>query len=390
MPPAELTEFDADIEPRALPEAEQLMSFAPEAALETIDVAATTSECDLNLSESACEKCETPRTGGQGWCRRCGWYPRLATFVELDPWDREDLPQPAPKSKLDICKTMIPLWAWKLMGGVAAVLIASFLLRLMLPQHGNIRFVWTVGQMLVGGLIFCGAHLACYIFAIMHNDRYHLLDIVLKPVAIWITVLRELPTTFWQTAVGAWGVTAILGGLLIGGLADKDLLDWGGTPARYNLTKAIADRAQELAANASSDKSLQESIEDFAGKAKEPIDQDEPQPPGKPKLPVDCLILGFKPLGDHDFYHLILAADVGGKLQYVGTVSDGISSEVRAQLNRRMAELRQPNPFIPLRIDGKWIRPALTCKVKAKRWSDENRLVDPVFEELLVDVDSQH
>jgi hypothetical protein len=173
-------------------------------------------------------------------------------------------------------------------------------------------------------------------------------------------------------------------------LADRDLLDWGGTPARYNLTKAIADRAQELAADAKNDKNLQESIEDFAGKAAEPKVKEDPELRNKPKLPVDCLIVGYKPLGNNDFTSLILGADIGGKLQIVGMVSEGISKETREQLNKRMKEIRQPNPFIPCRLDGKWIRPVLVCKIKAKRWSNEFKLIDPVFQEMLVDVDDQN
>jgi hypothetical protein len=59
-------------------------------------------------------------------------------------------------------------------------------------------------------------------------------------------------------------------------------------------------------------------------------------------------------------------------------------------LNERFRQLRQPNPFIPCKLDGKWIRPSLVCKIKAKRWSNENRLIDPVFDEMLVDVEVQH
>jgi hypothetical protein len=187
-------------------------------------------------------------------------------------------------------------------------------------------------------------------------------------------------------AIGLWATTAVFGGLIVGGLEDRNLLDWGGTPARYNLTKAIADRAQELAADARDDKSLEESIEDFAGKAAEKA----PKPQAEShKLSVDCLIVGFKPAGDNDFISLILATEVGGKLQIVGMVSDGIKPEMRAHLNKRMKELRQPNPFVPNRYDGKWIKPGLVCKVKAKNWSNQNRLIEPVFEEMLVDVDPE-
>jgi hypothetical protein len=387
VPSPELTEIDVELGPVELPATEDPSSVATIAkSLEQIDPAVATKQ-GATADGPACEKCHTPLTGKQGWCRRCGWYPRIGTFVELDPWDREDLPQPEPKTKLEVCKTLIPKWGWMLIGGVVAILAASLVLRLILPP-GNVRFYWTIGQMGLGELVFWGAHLTCFLFATMRNDRIQLLDILLKPLVIWGTVIRELPNTFWHVAIGLWGTTAVLGGLIVGGLADRDLLDWGGTPARYNLTKAIADRAQELAANAKNDKSLEESVEEFAGKAPEK-GPEQPQQKGKPQLPVDCLIVGYKPLGDNDFSSLILAAELGSKLQIVGTVSDGFTPEMRAHLNKRMKALRQPNPFIPCKYEGKWIRPALVCKIKAKKWSDNNRLIEPVFEEMLVDVDPE-
>jgi hypothetical protein len=363
---------DAEIEP----------SFAE-------DVAEETSEAVDAPAEPACEKCHTRLVGKQGWCRRCGWYPRLATFVELDPWDRVDAPTAEAPAKFELFKHLGPPWAWKLAGGAVLILALSLGLRFALPQQGGIRFVWTVGQMLIGSVVFYSAHLSCYLFAITFNDRLSLLDIVLKPLVIWGTVLREMPSTFWRVALGTWGTAAVWGALLIGGLADKDLLDWGGKPARYNLTKAIADRARQLAADAENNKSLEESVQDFAGQAGDPDAKADERDAKNPKLPVDCLIIGYKPLGDRDFYALILAADFGGKLVVVGTVTDGITPKVRAELNERMRPLRQPNPFIPCKLDGKWIRPELVCRIKAKRWSDDHRLIEPVFDEMLVDVDIQ-
>src|SRR5690606_19187166 len=116
-----------------------------------------------------CEKCGTPPVGKQGWCRRCGWYPLLGRFVELDPWDREDLPQPEPQSKLDAFKALVPRWAWMLMAGFVGIIASSVLIGLILPAHGSARFVWTVGQMVIGGVIVLGAHVACYVYSIMSN-----------------------------------------------------------------------------------------------------------------------------------------------------------------------------------------------------------------------------
>jgi hypothetical protein len=149
VPSPELTNVEAELGLANLPEADDQLSVATlEEPVDPKESNGPTAEVRGN-DAPACEKCQTTLSGKQGWCRRCGWYPRLGTFVELDPWDREDLPQPEPKSKLEVCKALIPKWGWMLIAGSVSILAASFVLRLILPP-GNVRFYWTIGQMGLG------------------------------------------------------------------------------------------------------------------------------------------------------------------------------------------------------------------------------------------------
>src|SRR5262245_57851612 len=137
---------------------------------------------------AVCEKCETPSQGPQDWCLRCGWHPRLKRHIELDPWDREDVPQTKPSSNLEVWQCLIPLWGWKLIAGAVLILAISGLARFLLPKHGPYRFEWTIAQILIGAVAVIAGHIGCYMFAIMENDRLTVLDILLKPLAIWATV----------------------------------------------------------------------------------------------------------------------------------------------------------------------------------------------------------
>ena len=107
-----------------------------------------------------CEKCNAKVDPKQGWCGRCGWYPRLEIFLELDPWDRDPSPSEEAEEKkvdkLEPWRKLIPVWGWKMIGGVVGLLILTLLARFLLPAHGNYRFVWTVGQMAIGGLVLFG------------------------------------------------------------------------------------------------------------------------------------------------------------------------------------------------------------------------------------------
>ncbi len=368
----------------------QLADLEPPDALAALEQhltetdAESASNCVLPAEPTvpSCDKCQTPLSGKQGWCRRCGWYPLLRTHVELDPWDREDHPQQKPAAIIETLRRFFPIWACKLLVGVGVILAISILARLLLPRGGSVRFNWTIAQMIGGEAVLMAGHLTAYLFSIMENDRLHLLDIILKPVAVWTPVFHALPATFWRVALGTWGMSAVLFSFIVGGLADKDMMDWGGKPARVNLLKAITDQAQQLAGD--NQDGLENAIQDFVGKADNVIVPDKTPP--KPKLSVDCLIIGYEPKGDKDFSSLILAAEVDGKLTYVGTLDSGIPPEVRVELNRRMPTLIRADPFVPTRLAGKWLQPTLVCRVSAKERSKDKKLVQPAFEELLTDI----
>jgi hypothetical protein len=332
-----------------------------------------------------CEKCESMNDGKQEWCRRCGWYPRLKRHVELDPWDREDVPEQAAPSHFEVWRKLIPVWAWKLAAGVAVIVALSTLARILLPHHGAYRFRWTIAQMVIGDLVMLSGYIGAYVFAIMENDRITLLDFVLKPIAIWGAVARELPKTFWRVAMGTWGLAAMASAFIVGGLADKDLMDWGGQTAKVSLMNAITAQAQKMAENGN-DEGLEQAINDFAG----PADQAGGNSPNveatKKRLTVECLIIGFEPDGDHDFRSLILASEVGGKLSCVGVVSTGIAPEMREDLNRQMTKLKRTEPFVPNHYIGVWLKPKLVCRVSARDWSSSKHLVDPIFETLLAEI----
>jgi ATP dependent DNA ligase C terminal region len=332
-----------------------------------------------------CEKCETAIDGRQEWCPRCGWYPRLKRHVELDPWDRENAPEQTPPSHLELWRKLIPLWAWKLSGGVAVIVALSVLARVSLPHHGQYRFRWTIAQMVIGDIVMLSGYIGAYLFAIMENDRITLLDFLLKPIAIWGTVARELPKTFWRVALGSWGLAAVASAFIVGGLADKDLTDWGGETAKFSLVKAITSQAQQLAENGN-DEGLEKAIDDFAGPSGNPAANGEPVTPPKPHVTADCLIVGFEPDGNRDFKSLILATEVDGKLTCVGIVSAGIPQEVRDELNQRMRKLKRSDPFVPNHYVGEWVQPKLVCRVTATEWSSSKRLVTPKFEKLLADI----
>lgn len=95
-----------------------------------------------------------------------------------------------------------------------------------------------------------------------------------------------------------------------------------------------------------------------------------------------CAIIGFVPKRD-DFESLILAADEGDGLRYVGRVGTGFDAPLRERLNRLLRTQTASQPLVACKVKGQWIPPGLFCAVRYLEWSFNRELREPVFEALI-------
>lgn len=344
---------------------------------------------------TVCENCQLSTESGHNWCRHCGYCKLTRSFVELEPWEAaataaavEQSAGNASAHPVQILFRAVPRWAWHLLAGVAVILAISLTVRLLAPQTGPFRVAWTYGQILIGLVTFTVAYGAAYFFAIMVDGTLSILDLVLRPHTIWAISFRELPESLRRVSLGVWGAVAVLFALLVvGGLDFSKLIDWGQPPPKRNLLAAITDLAKQAGDNG---KSMEEALDEFTNQAgaKDKLDADKEADADPRKLTADCLILGFVPLRENDFSALILASEVDGKIAYVGTVSDGIPAEVRAELNQRMRKLLRNAPLVRCELEGFWLKPKLTCQVRFQSWTNAKNktLTQPRFERLMGDV----
>ena len=64
-------------------------------------------------------------------------------------------------------------------------------------------------------------------------------------------------------------------------------------------------------------------------------------------------------------------------------VSDGIDEATRAELRRRLYEIRRSTPFLDCRERATWVEPRVVCRVRFARWTKNDTLEQPQFESLL-------
>jgi hypothetical protein len=324
---------------------------------------------------------------GQTVCRRCGYYPALNTFVEVDPIEDAtagpNAAAPA-KSHLEVWKSLIPRWARWLLAGVAVLLAVSIAARIAVPA-GSGRAVWTYAQFGVGVIAVIVAHIASYMAAIMVNDTLSFIDILLKPVAIWSVAWHDLPKSFKRVALGSWGLSAALfAAFVVGGVRYNEIIDWGQVPAKKKKSRKAVTAPIEAPAE---EMSLEEAMEEFADQAGADMsaEERERQRANRQKT-AKCLIIGFTPHRESDFDSLLLAVDEGGgHWRFAGAMREGCTVEARSTLNRRMrASLRQ-TPVVPCDLKAFWLQPKLMCTVWFEDWTEDGRLKRPFFEKLASD-----
>ena len=337
-----------------------------------------------------CDKCGAPLSAKESLvCRQCGWYASIGSYVEIDKgWEvatdpelaTEEDAKPAPKAKL-------PTWAWVLTACVVTVIIESFVARFVTAEGSALRTFWSVTQLFVGFIIFAICHTYCFVLLMKNEADIKLLDFILRPINTWSVIFRDLPKRGWVCYSGMSGLVAVaMSMLVIGGIPYEVLLDWNvKEKAKFSLMGAIMDQAKEVAAE--DEKSLEEAIGDFAGKA-ELDDKKKGKASQKPREKQDCIIIGYMANQAGEIQTLLLAAERYAKLTYAGNVrATGLPEADLQKLAKQLAANKSHRPFVKVSIDGAtWVKPKFLCRVSYRRRGKQGGLYGAKLEDLLGEV----
>jgi ATP-dependent DNA ligase len=97
---------------------------------------------------------------------------------------------------------------------------------------------------------------------------------------------------------------------------------------------------------------------------------------------IPCVIIGYTTSGN-GLHGLVVAAEWEGILQYAGTLTVGLSTEVRARLGPLLARRIRPTPVIPCPHRGTWVEAELYCQVRCLERTPRGRLRGACFQGLL-------
>lgn len=159
---------------------------------------------------------------GLGWCKACGYCRSLEEERARGPATAG--PAPLKASKLGGVEFVqllmkMPSWAWRLLGGVAMVLLLTLPPALSLPDDSLPRAAWCTAQILLGVVLIIAGQVAALAIVAGDDEKLTIKDVLL-PLGLWIVAARRLPETRKPLWMSSWGLTMVLSAVFfIGGLS---------------------------------------------------------------------------------------------------------------------------------------------------------------------------
>jgi hypothetical protein len=377
---------------------------------------------DTKSTGPCCEKCGAPsKSDLVTVCRRCGWYPSLNRFLEVDQdfeavHDKSpDDDQPRPKqSHLQVWASLLPRWSWILIATVLVIVAESIVARFVTEADSYERMRWSVIQLAIGVVAFVGCHIFNFLVSATEDAEVGFLDVFIKPFALWLRAMRNLPRRLWVTDGALAGATAAaMSVLVIGSIPYDALFDWGGKPKKQNLLAEVVKKAQKLPGQDGNNGSLAETVGGANGgggndSLEEAVGQitdqagitdpdgeegqgaaanqdvapaaDEPTPEDRKKLV--CVILGYRLDSKNQIAALVLGANHGDKLAYAGVVNPPSDDASLIDIVDDLKQLQIAEPHLPLNLQANWVKPEYVCQVTYEKREPDGRLVDVQWEKL--------
>lgn len=335
-----------------------------------------------NVPTSTCGQCSNTKPWGMSiFCPQCGWYPKLGKFVPIDQPHPEDQPV-AILSVWEAWKAL-PGWAWPIILGNLAIAVTDLSIAV---AYAKTDFPSTVGfiQLTISALLLLPLHLFAYLKSIPESDEIKPLDIFLKPRLVWKRTFAQLP----KTALQVWLASFSLGGIIfatlfLGGTNVNAIIDLMAVEKKKPKC-SVASAITSAAGKKESDMSMEEALDEFAGKADPhgtPLDG--PQPDAIKSAP--CCIIGFTLYDETSLSTLVLAEQQQGYWVYRGVVTcENVSTEEQEKFKQAARQLVRRQPVVSAPGTAFWMVPYVMCEVEYTARTPSGRFIDPTLKQILL------
>lgn len=175
----------------------------------------TTPPSQTRRRKQRCTNCGSQEPwGDSSWCPNCGFYPKLGRKVfsaaEVAPEEEEEI-------DAGTLLSLVPAWAYWIVGGVTLLLATSLTIRLTVGPLAQ-RSAIAILQILIGINVLGLAHFRAYYHASQENEDLNFLSLVWSPFVIWKSAFARMPDVRKTFYAGSWGFAAIIFAILLIGL----------------------------------------------------------------------------------------------------------------------------------------------------------------------------
>lgn len=330
----------------------------------------TQTEPPANLDPKLlCPRCKVKLISPEslGMCPSCGYCRSLEE-------GKDKVPSP-PKRKgpsffglVEFCQllSLVPLWFWVLVGGMAIVVVGTMYGPRNLLAEGPPRAWWGTVQFVLGVLLLAVAQGGALTKVAAQDEGVGPMDVIL-PGRVWRLVLERLPQTRALVWMVCWGFTLTFSALFLSGVPFTGLTG----PDEGLLARELREALKAM--NEDDWISLRASAEDDVKAASTSPAPQEPE--GKDTRPIrQCAVVGYTRDAEGKPAGLIVAAPEKGRLRYVGIVRTGLRKS--RELLEQLGVLENVNG--PSESGAVWIKkPDLTVNVHHSGTAENGTLSEP-------------
>ena len=373
---------------------ENLIALLPEATeeAEPAQTAEAPAEIPPDVDPGICPRCGGKLVNPQelGWCPKCSYCRSLEKDKTAAKLVTEALPKKSTLAQFGEYGEMIskiPMWGW--MGaGVAIVIVAlAVVANTFLPEEDSlaralislITIVLTVVTVLCLNL--------WSVLALAADDEHMGPKDIFFPFKLWGKICRKLPQMRYQFLTIIWCLTGFVCAIfIVAGLEYWWELYKPKRVAKNELLSAVTALADGAKAN---DRTLTESIEDFASKQNLKAKAEAEKKKAKPKVAkqtTQSVVVGYTTTDEGELDGLVVAILLKDRIRFAGIVRKGFSPKDKVELLNMLKPMVQPKSYIPgLAVSAIWVKPAVFCEVTHEDFDVSQHFNAPEFKGLLAD-----
>ncbi len=369
-----------------------------------------------------CARCHTNQDWGtSSWCPNCGFYPTLdAQSVKDESWkaampvEEESIPEGNLFAQL-------PAWFWILMGGIVAIVMTGFYIRVEAADAESTRGMIALGILPIALTMMAIAHVIASRQAMRHDPRIRFADALISWFTVWQPSITQLPDSRKRIWSMTWGMTAVVTSLLVIGGIDYN------APFRNKETvkpKPFGNKVIQAvtgAAKAAGQGSNPGSMEKTLGQLSDPSlvgeaaggapasmedalsqltslpeeleklkDQDLTDVQPLSDIEVDktilCIVYGVVTNEERLPTSFLFAGKPGNDYQHVAEIyAEDLDEAEYRRLAMKLFTKVQDRPAVPTDYDAVWVDPVLVCKLRYSEMNEDGTVSEAEFDSIVRD-----